>query len=409
MKRLFPVLLCLVLLSGCTIKEIDDNGFLIFPSLETTQQTGQAERETKRNICACWLSYLEWNPQGLLEEDAYRSYTKKLLSPLHRIGATDLFLQVRAFADAIYPSAYFESSEWIVAKRGDQLPFDYLNVVLEEASAIDLHVHAWINPYRVLSDASKTDVIGESSVVGQCLKKQGNACFLRTDSGLYFQPASAVAQDLILQGAEELLSTYPIAGIHLDDYFYPPDAQTGDDALYDAYRTAGGSLDKHAWRCAQVDALLHRLYALVHANGRTCVLSVSPSGDPDKDDELHCANVALWCEKEGYCDWIIPQLYYGFKNESLPFSNTAKAWKRLCKSGTVQLIGGLAVYKCGKADIWAGENGKNEWIENPSLIARQAKVLSKIGYAGCSLYSAQFVNFQEKVCAKAFHFFNRVI
>ena len=406
LKRLFLLCLCCLLLAGCTVKEENGSGYLIYPAPETTTRAPEAQSDPIR---AVWLSYLEWNPQKLLTESAYRAYIKQLLAVPARIGATDLFLQVRAFADAIYPSAYFDSSAWVVRERGDALPFDYLSVILEEASAVRLRVHAWINPYRVLSDTKQIQTICASSAVGQLLQDKERECFLETESGLYLQPAAAEAQAQILDGVRELLDLYPLAGIHLDDYFYPPDVNDEDDDLFEQYRVSGGKKNKQDWRCAQVNALLQSLYKIVHADGAERVLSISPGGDMEKDKALHCADVRLWCKKRGYCDWIVPQLYYGFLNEALPFRRTAKAWRRICKSSSVRLIGGLAVYKIGKADQWAGESGKTEWMENPSLIAKQAKVLRRYGYDGCSLYSAQFVNFQEKVCANAFRLFDPVL
>ena len=409
LKRLFLLCLCCIVLAGCTIKETDEHGYLIFPETETATKTARAENGQNAPIRACWLSYLEWNPKHIMDEANYRAYLQSLLAPLERIGTTDLFLQVRAFADAIYSSAYFESSAWIVERRGDPLPFDFLSVIIEEATALELRVHAWINPYRVLSDPAQTAMLGRSTVVARLLRKYKNTCFIQTESGLYLQPGSPRAQTLILNGVRELLDCYPVAGIHLDDYFYPPDAGVEDNALYEAYHANGGALSLHDWRCEQVDLLLKRIYTLVHAAGKDRVLSVSPGGDPQRDEALHCADVALWCKEKGFCDWIVPQLYYGFKNEAMPFRQTAKTWRKLKTEASVRLVGGLAVYKIGKADQWAGEKGSSEWIQDPTLLAKQAKTLRRLGYDGCALFSAQFVNFQEKVCAKAFHFFEPVL
>lgn len=409
LKRLFLLCICCLLLTGCSIKEENSDGYLIFPTLATTTQTAKAQDDASDPIRAFWLSYLEWNPQRLSNESEYRAFIKELLSVPAHIGATDLFLQVRAFADAIYPSAYFDSSAWIVRQRGDALPFDYLKVILDEADAVHLRVHAWINPYRVLSDRKQIQTIGASSAIGKLLQYKERDCFLETESGLYLQPAATEAQALILDGVRELLRRYPLAGIHLDDYFYPPDVNDEDNEMYEQYLDAGGKLNKHDWRCAQVNALLQSLYSIIHADGADRVLSVSPGGDIEKNEAVHCADVRLWCKKSGYCDWIVPQLYYGFENQALPFRQTAKAWLLIRKASSVKLIGGLAVYKIGKPDQWAGERGKLEWQENPFLIAKQAKVLRRLGYDGCSLYSAQFVNFQEKVCANAFRFFDPVL
>ena len=409
LKRFFLFFLCFVSFCGCTVKETDEHGYLIFPEIGETAKILRDSTSQNAPIRACWLSYLEWNPKRIKDEAVYRDYMKSMLAPLRRIGTTDLFLQVRAFADANYPSSFFESSAWVVGRRGDPFPFDYLSVFIEEAQIAGMRVHAWINPYRVLADTAQTETLGKSTVIERLLRRQEGLCFMKTASGLYLQPGSLSAQKLILNGVRELLENYPIVGIHLDDYFYPPDVGNEDAVLYKAYQADGGSLSLHDWRCEQVDTLLQRIYALVHTSDEGRVLSVSPGGDPQRDEAVHCADVAKWCKEKGYCDWLVPQLYYGFKNESMPFEKTARIWKKMNREPSIRLIGGLAVYKIGKTDLWAGEKGKEEWMQEPELIAKQAKTLDRLGYDGCALFSAQFVNFQEKVCVKAFHFFEPVL
>ncbi len=413
LKQIFLLLVCLLLLGGCALKEEDDRGYLVFPTLQTAASSDCApETETaaqteglKKNaekdtlsLRACWLPYPELNPQKLLDIRLYRRYIRSLLQPLRRLAATDLFVQVRPFADAIYPSGLFESSASVVATRGDTLPFDFFAVILEEAALLDLRVHAWINPYRILSDAAKKETIDSDSAVGRLLRETGAPDVLETGSGLYLQPASDRAQKLILDGVRELLRGYEIAGVHLDDYFYPPDAARGDDVFFSAYRENGGKLEKPAWRREQVNALLRGVYRLVHAKEASLVVSVSPAGDLDKDYRVHAADAEKWAKEPGYCDWLIPQLYFGFDNVTLPFAKTAARWREVCRSETVKLIGGIAVYKAGKEDVHAGARGRDEWIRDDSLLAKQVRRLRKLNYDGVSFYAAEFVNFHEKAC-----------
>ena len=93
---------------------------------------------------------------------------------------------------------------------------------------------------------------------------------------------------------------------------------------------------------------------------------------------------------------IIPQIYFGFDNETLPFESCASQWAELCKSRKVLLCAGLAVYKAGKEDTFAGDSGKNEWKENSDILKRQVEYLRENGFDGFCLYSSQFVNFNEK-------------
>lgn len=397
------LLVCVLLLSGCAVKDEDANGYLIFPTVKretATQRTTRLSNDDALRIHACWLPYTELNPKKLLDINDYRAYLHSLLQPLKRLSVTDLFVQVRPFADAIYPSGLFEPSGSVVASRGDPLPFDFFSVILEQAAQLGFHVHAWINPYRILSDLRQIDSIDPTSQVGLLLQEPGTESILKTNSGLYLQPASNRAQKLILDGVRELLRGYSISGIHLDDYFYPPDAAGGDDVWYNAYRRSGGTLLKPHWRREQINTLLRAIYRLVHGCNEALVVSVSPAGDIDRDLSVHAADAALWAAEPGYCDWLIPQLYFGFRHATLPFATTAARWKTLCGGGPVQLLAGLAVYKVGKTDAYAGTKGADEWIENANLLAEQVNRIRALGFGGVALYAAEFVNFHEKACQK---------
>lgn len=86
----------------------------------------------------------------------------------------------------------------------------------------------------------------------------------------------------------------------------------------------------------------------------------------------------------------MPQLYYGFKNEKMPFSSVAEEWSELVKDGSVQLYAGLAAYKCGKEDVYAG-SGRAEWQEDSEILLRQTKNCLELGFDGVSVYSYQSI------------------
>ena len=396
LKRIFLCLLCFLLLAGCGLRQENDNGFLVFTTKKQETALQPDLKGPASEIRCCWLSYLELNPKRLTDETAYRAYLRTVFEPLQRLSITDLFVQVRPFADAIYPTELFDSSSFVAGKRGAKLPLDYLAVILDEAKLHGFRVHAWINPYRVLSDQKDLDFIGAQTAVGQLIRTEQSAV-LTTADGVFLQPASKKAQKLILDGVRELLETYPLAGIHIDDYFYPAGVTNQDGHFYKAYVNQGGSLKKDVWRRLQVTALVRALYRTVHAFGDTLVFSVSPGGKISNNYTKSFADVASWCDDDGCCDWMIPQLYFGFQHATLPFEQTAKQWRDLCKNKNVRLIGGLALYKDGKEDPFAGK-GKDEWLQNDELITRQVTVLRQLGYDGFSLYSAQFVNFQRNAC-----------
>lgn len=346
-----------------------------------------------------WLSYLEINPKKLTDENEYRAYVEGILCRLEGFKVGDLFVQVRPFADAVYKSEVFETSSSVVKKRGDSLPFDFLKVIIDEAGKKKIRIHAWINPYRILTQARNEEINSQSSI-GKMLCEENSNKIIRTESGLFFNPASLEAQQFIIDGVREILKNYDVAGIHIDDYFYPSTGESIDKTQYAEYEKSGGRLSLEEWRRENVSSLISGIYCAVKACSKSKIFSISPCADIEKNEKLHYADVKKWCSEEGYCDMIIPQIYFGFDNEAMPFEGCANCWKELCKDKRVFLCAGLAAYKIGKEDAFAGESGKDEWKENSDILKRQVELLRNIGYNGFCLYSVQFVNFNENLCKK---------
>ena len=50
------------------------------------------------------------------------------------------------------------------------------------------------------------------------------------------------------------------------------------------------------------------------------------------------------------------------------------------------LLLGLAGYKTGKEDKWAGAAGENEWIDDPDIIEKQIEAVKKSKANGYAIY-----------------------
>lgn len=366
--------------------------------IEPAQTSASDAAGEQNEIRAAWVSYTELNPKRLRSEADFQAHVKTLLAPLTALSVTDVFLQVRPFADAIYPSALFAPSSCVVRRRGDTLPFDFLAVFLSQAKEAHLRVHAWINPYRVSTSAGDEAAFQSDPAVGALLKKKGAPCVLPWNGGVYLDPASEDVQTLIVNGVKELLETYELSGVHLDDYFYPTADAAFDSGSFAAYQKEGGKADLLSFRRENVSRLMQRLYKAVKSFGSDKVLSVSPSADIEKNETVFGADVRRWGREAGFCDWLIPQLYFGFLHETRPFVRCAEAWKALCKNKSVRLLGGLAAYKIGKSDAFAGA-GAEEWTHAKTILGDQVLALRKAGFGGFALFSASFLRFDKKLCA----------
>ena len=95
--------------------------------------------------------------------------------------------------------------------------------------------------------------------------------------------------------------------------------------------------------------------------------------------------------KDGYIDFIMPQIYYGFYNSTKGYYKVLKKWESLLKNDNIDLLIALAFYKIGKEDNYA-KDGIFEWIENNNIIMREI-LLSRNAknYTGYALFRYDFI------------------
>lgn len=377
MKRIILCVLCFLLIfSACTpVKE------------NTEPYVSEDETESLEPFSGVWLTYSELSVKGKNHtEESYREYIRKLFSSFREKGINNVFVHAVAFCDALYDSELYETSEHASGKRGEKADFDILSICATEGRKQNLKIHAWINPYRVASFL-REDYLTEGTVKKWYEEEKNIVC--EVSGGLYLNPASQKVQKLVADAVREILTKYDVDGIHFDDYFYPPACGNFDKADYKAYVKKGGKLSLFDFRRENVNNLLSLCYSAVKSFGEEKIFSVSPSGDTAKNYSELFSDVSLWC-KGGFCDMIIPQLYYGFENETKPFEKVLTEWLKLCENSDVKLLVGLALYKVGEEDNFAGE-GKNEWIEDSTVIERQKELSLRMGADGIVYFSSSYI------------------
>lgn len=338
-----------------------------------------------------WLSCYEIKDLAFGKtEDEYRVNVEAVLDRLCEYSFNTVFFQVRAFSDSLYLSELFPASEMLSVDSAGRPVFDAFGIFLECARSRGIAVHAWVNPFRVsYSDDIKKLPKGSPALALYKNNKKSQALLI-CEKGIYYNPASESARKCVLDGIREILEKYAPDGIHFDDYFYP-DCDFDDSLLYGQYRSAGGGMSIQRWRCANVSEFVSSVYSLVKSvGGNDCIFGISPDADIERDRNKYYADVALWCGTEGYIDYIMPQIYFGFENETKPFKSVADDWAKAVKSPNVKLYAGLAAYKCGLTDKNAG-TGRNEWAVNSDILARQASYLAENGlYKGFCLFSYSY-------------------
>ncbi len=328
---------------------------------------------------AVWFSYQDYKSNLFaLSENDFRARADEICKNISEAGMNTIIFHVRAFSDAFYDSAYFQYSKYVQGEAGVSPGYDPLKLMCEAVAKHGLSIHAWINPYRIGAPTNVT----ESSVAHSWKSLYSNDRISEYNGSWYYNPASPYVREYIINGVREIVKNYDVDGIHFDDYFYPTADEDFDKT---SYEMSGSALSLNEWRLENVNTLIKDTYSAIKEINPNVVFGISPNADIEKNYESLFADVKKWGSQSGYADYITPQIYFGFENSTLPFEQTADRWCELCTEPDLYI--GIAAYKSGLEDKWAGD-GKNEWIERSDICSRQIAYLrNKENYKGFMLFS----------------------
>ncbi len=270
-----------------------------------------------------------------LSESAQKAEAVRLLDTAKAAGLNAVLLQVRPEGDALYKSHLEPWSRYLTGVQGRSPGYDPLAFFISQAKARGLAVHAWINPYRAAANATHTRAANHiSRRFPHQTYKIGNVLWMDPGSPEVRRHINAVVRDLV--------SRYDIAGVHMDDYFYPYPTPKGglpkfpDDKTHAAYLKAGGKLSKANWRRHNVNTLVMELKRTIQSTRPGVTFGVSPFGiytkgapadvkaGVDQYNQLFADPVA-WM-KQGWVDYLAPQLYWPDAGPQ-SFSSLLRWWR----------------------------------------------------------------------------------
>lgn len=273
--------------------------------------------EPKTEFRGAWLHTIFQGQYKQQSTDENKAYLCRQLDSLQAAGVNAVLFQVRPQSDAFYPSDLEPWSRFLTNDGAAPVPaWDPLQFMVDETHKRGMELHAWLNPYRVTSNAKQT-------LPANHIYHSHPERFVRYDGKLYFDPAMPENREFIGQVVDDIVARYDVDGIHFDDYFYPYPAagkDFPDDASYAKY---GNGMDKGDWRRKNVDLLIEDLHRRIYAAKPWVRFGVSPFGiwrnktsDPrgsntsglQNYDALY-ADVLLW-EEKGWIDYVLPQLYW---------------------------------------------------------------------------------------------------
>lgn len=337
-------------------------------------------------LMGVWISCFEMPFVGADEKTATEK-VDEMMKKVSSQGYDSVFCHVRPFGDAFYPSDYFPFSKYVSGTEGVNPGYDPLKIMINAAKKYKLEFHAWINPYRVSSSSSDPNTLSSENIAVKWMSDQSGRAVAVGD-GIYFNPASSDVNKLILNGIREIISKYDVDGIHFDDYFYPTTNKSFDKKAYDQYKaTTNKPLSLENWRRANVSRMVASVYNLCNKNNVT--FGISPAGDissngTDRNYAVLYADIPLWMRTKGYVDYIIPQLYFGYKYPVAKsrYDRLLSIWSSLPKHKSLKLYIGLGAYKMNEPC-----DDEGEWHKDNTLMARQLADAYKSKFSGGVVFS----------------------
>ncbi|MBO5870385.1 MAG: family 10 glycosylhydrolase [Clostridia bacterium] len=393
--KLIVILLCCVLLCSCTVREetkIDTYYEKTYHALRIDGfESYKPQINGGNEMNAIWVSQFDMQPiyrdgNRQRSESDYREKVKTMIENLTRDGFDTVFLQLRPNGDSMYESEYYPMSKYVAGEYGGEILYDAIKIYLEIAKDANISVHAWINPYRLCSE-KELKKYGKGTLYKWLSEGIGKRIDKGKDGLLYLDPSYKEATDLIVNGAKEILTKYDFNGIHIDDYFYPTEFEINDKKEF----ISSGYTDKGDFRRDNVNRTVKALYVATHEFDNK-VFGVSPAGNIYSLSNGWYVDIYKWLKSDGYLDYVIPQLYFGFDNATCPFQKVLTDWFDAVENENIKIYIGLSASKCalgseGVADLYAGEKGKYEWRDNKDILARSLNAINDIGADGVCIFA----------------------
>ncbi|MGQ0627668.1 MAG: glycoside hydrolase family 10 protein [Phycisphaerales bacterium] len=292
-----------------------------------------------RGAWVATVANIDWPTKRTLSPREQHAEMLVILDAAHAMNLNAIVLQVRPACDAIYPSALEPWSEFLTGESGRppaDAPADYdpLRDWIAEAHARGLELHAWFNPFRARHfESKKPDASTHVSKARPDLVRA-------YDQYLWLDPSSPDAQTLTHMVVADVVTRYDIDGVHMDDYFYPypKDKQPfPDEEAFQLYRAALGAaaLPKAEWRREHVNRFVRTLAGQVHRLKPHVKVGISPfgiwrPGSPpgvqgfDQFEGLS-ADARRWI-REGWVDYLAPQLYWKISAPAQPYQRLLQWW-----------------------------------------------------------------------------------
>jgi len=296
-------------------------------------------REFRGAWVAC-IYNIDWPSTSGLSAGTQQAEMRGILDKLVALKMNAIIFQVRPQCDAVYSSSIEPWSPCLTGTMGRSPGYDPLAYCIQQAHARGIEVHAWFNPFRALSNNSQQIASNHiTRTQPEITKKYGTMTWC--------DPASDATRSRALGVILDVVKRYDIDGVHMDDYFYP--YPSGN------LRFADGK--SPAQRRAYVDSFVSNLYSAVKRQKPWVRVGISPFGiwrpgvpsgiEAGIDSYEQLAGDSRKWLKNGWVDYLAPQLYWRISPQKQSFTALLNWWRQ---QGTRPVWPGIATERIGSAD-----------------------------------------------------------
>jgi uncharacterized lipoprotein YddW (UPF0748 family) len=311
---------------------------LVLSTRASTQSTDQAiPKSPKREVRAVWITTvlgLDW-PKSFDRLEQERSL-RRMVASLRAANFNTIFFQVRSRADAMYHSQYEPWSQQLTGALGEDPGWDPLAMIIQEAHARNIEVHAWFNTF-----------LARSGAVSMTRQRRD---WLRQASGgeWWFDPGVPAVRHYILNIAMDLVRHYDVDGIQFDFARYPARSFPDDET----YRRYGNRRPKDDWRRDNISAFIEAFHDSVSVVKPRLKIGATPLGI--YTDIVGAKGLEGYSDvfqdsrrwlREGWVDYLVPQIYWplGTSNDNPDFAVLSRDWLRNAEGRHVYV--GIGAYK----------------------------------------------------------------
>ncbi len=337
-----------------------------------------AQQTPEKELRGVWVTTafnIDWPSSSNLNSNEQKAEFIKLIEAHQKNGINAIFVQVRPSAEVFYESEYEPWSHWLTGLQGRApMPYyDPLKFMIEECHRRGIEFHAWINPFRAVSNIERVKTVSNHITkthpewfvtYGQDVRK------------MYFNPGIPDARAYIIKIIMDIIHRYDIDGIHFDDYFYPVKEGGIDFPDNKAYQTYNPYyIQKADWRRENLNDFIKTLSDSINYTKPNIKFGVGPSGVwRNKTHDIEGSNtrglasydeqyadVRKWL-REGWIDYVAPQIYWTIGYKIADYRELVGWWSRNIYGKHLYI--GQATHRI---------NTTNDW-KNPSEIPDQIRL-----------------------------------